>query len=290
MQALRFSSYCHESYLLPALLHQLTMTIGVIISTYNNPKWLEKTIWGYLCQTRMPDEIIIADDGSKPETRTMVMNYADLLPIKYVWHEDNGFRKTKILNEALKIAKSDYLIFTDQDCIPRKDYVATHEHHARPTHFLSGGYFKLPLSISQEIKQEDITSQRVFQINWLRKHRLKLSFKCTKLIQSRWFTKMMNIITPARATWNGMNSSGWRSDILAAKGFDERMQYGGEDRELGERLINAGVKGTQIRYSAIVLHLDHQRPYKNIEAMEKNDEIRQHTRKAHLEKTDYGLK
>ena len=65
----------------------------------------------------------------------------------------------------------------------------------------------------------------------------------------------MNTLTPAKATFNGGNSSGWRSDILDARGFDVRMQYSGEDRELGERLVNAGIRGTQIRYSAIVLHL-----------------------------------
>ncbi|MCI6200920.1 MAG: glycosyltransferase, partial [Paraprevotella sp.] len=43
------------------------MTIGVIISTYNNPRWLEKTLWGYMAQTRKADEIIIADDGSKDD-------------------------------------------------------------------------------------------------------------------------------------------------------------------------------------------------------------------------------
>ena len=60
------------------------MTIGIIISTYNNPKWLEKTLWSYQAQQRPADEIIIADDGSKPETRNMVMRYEDKLPIKYV--------------------------------------------------------------------------------------------------------------------------------------------------------------------------------------------------------------
>lgn len=140
------------------------MTIGVIISTYNNPAWLEKTLWGYMCQLRAADEIIIADDGSKPEARNMVMRYEDKLPIKYVWHEDKGFRKTKILNEALKVAESDYLIFTDQDCVPRNDFIATHEHRARRGHFLSGGYFRLPMSISLTMQQDDITSQRAFQL------------------------------------------------------------------------------------------------------------------------------
>lgn len=83
------------------------MTIGVIISTYNNPAWLEKTLWGYLCQDRMADEIIIADDGSGEETRMLIERYKKLLPIKHVWHEDDGFRKqlfsTRLLWQLLLI-------------------------------------------------------------------------------------------------------------------------------------------------------------------------------------------
>lgn len=266
------------------------MTIGIIISTYNNPVWLEKTLWGYMSQVRPADEIIIADDGSKPETHDMVRNYEDKLPIKYVWHEDKGFRKTKILNAALKAAQSDYLIFTDQDCVPRDDFVAVHERYAKPGHFLSGGHCLLPISISQQVTKEDIVSQRAFRLKWLRQKGYRCYVKSTKLIQSIWFSRLMNILTPARATFNGGNSSCWRRDILAARGFDERMQYGGEDRELGERLVNAGIRGIQIRYSAIVLHLDHKRPYVNVEGLKKNRAIRHQTRKQHLTETSYGLK
>ena len=265
------------------------MTIGVIISTYNNPRWLEKSLWGYMNQTRMPHEIIIADDGSGPDTRELVMSYAQQLPLRHVWHPDDGFRKTQILNKALQVAQSDYLIFTDQDCIPRADFVATHERHARQGHFLSGGYFKLPMPISELIDRDHITSGEAFKLEWLRKHGLELSFKCTKLVQKPWFSAMMNAITPAKATWNGMNSSGWRTDIIAARGFDERMRYGGEDRELGERLVNAGIKGVQIRYSAITLHLDHDRPYVDQQAIEANNAIRRHTREHRLTRTEHGL-
>lgn len=69
-------------------------TIGVIISTYNNPKWLEKTLWGYMCQSRPADEIIVADDGSGPETKALIEAYMGKLPLSHVWHEDKGFRKT----------------------------------------------------------------------------------------------------------------------------------------------------------------------------------------------------
>lgn len=265
------------------------MTIGVIISTYNNPQWLEKTLWGYMRQSRPADEIIIADDGSNDHTRQMLRQYEHILPIKHVWHEDLGFRKTIILNEALRLAHSEYLVFTDQDCIPRMDFLAVHESYATKQRFLSGGYFKLPLAISKLISRDDIIAQRAFQLKWLRQHGLKLNFKCSKLIQNNVFTHAMNLITPAKATWNGMNSSGWRDDLLAANGFDERMQYGGEDRELGERLENAGIKGRQIRYSAITIHLDHTRPYINQDAIELNKAIRRQTWLQHATQTDFGL-
>ena len=100
----------------------------------------------------------------------------------------------------------------------------------------------------------------------------------------------MNFITPTNASWNGMNSSTWRKELLEVCGFDERMAYGGEDRELGERLVNNGLKGKQIRYSAITLHLDHSRPYVNEAAWRLNNSIRKETRKGHLTKTSHGIK
>lgn len=265
-------------------------TIGVIISTYNNPKWLEKTLWGYIFQKRKADEIIIADDGSGEETRQLIERYKSFLPIKHVWHEDRGFRKTTILNKAIVASTADYLVFTDQDCVPRYDFLETHDKHAERDCFLSGGYFKLPMSISQSLGYEDIESKRAFQLSWLRENGLPWTFKCTKLIQNPVFGRIMNVITPTKATWNGMNSSGWREDILRVNGFDERMQYGGEDREMGERLFNLGIRSKQIRYSAIVLHLDHGRPYVNDEAWRINNEIRKKTKENHAVWTQYGIK
>lgn len=266
------------------------MRIAVIISTYNNPQWLEKTLWGYMAQTRKADEIIIADDGSRPDTAQMLQGYKDALPLKHVWQEDMGFRKTRILNIALRQVTADYVVFTDQDCVPRPDFLAIHERYARPGRFLSGGYFKLPMSISRLISRDDILSGRAFSYAWLKAQGLRWSWKCTKLTCSHGIrSRLLNTLTPTHATWNGMNSSTWLSDLLAAKGFDERMQYGGEDRELGERLVNAGMKGVQIRYSAITLHLDHNRPYVNEEAWKRNNEIRKETRLTRRSVTEHGL-
>ena len=263
---------------------------GVVISTYNNPGWLQKVLWGYLCQSVIPDEIIIADDGSGEETRILINSFNDKLPIKHVWHPDNGFQKCRILNLAILEAKSDYLIFTDQDCIPRFDFVETHLKYARKGYFLSGGYVRLPMDLSKAITEKDISSQNAFSLKWLVKNGLPLSFKCTKLFKNKLFTQFMNAITPTRATWNGCNASGWRSDMLTINGFNELMQYGGQDREFGERLFNLGLKSKQIRYSAILLHLDHSRPYKTAESVARNIAIRKKTRREKIIETPLGIK
>lgn len=264
-------------------------SIGVIISTYNNPRWLEKTLWGYLYQTHKPDEILIADDGSGEETRRVIESFKGKLPIKHLWHEDQGFRKTRILNIALLEARADYLIFTDQDCIPRRDFVEVHRRHAKKGQFLSAGYFRLPMGISAFLGKEDISTGRAFSLTWLRSKELPLSVKSMKLTRYRLLASTMNKITTARSTWNGMNVSGWREDLLAVNGFNEEMRYGGEDRELGIRMRNYGIKSRQIRFSAIVLHLDHKRPYKNQEDWGKNLRIIQETKKTRRIKTLFGL-
>lgn len=264
--------------------------IGVIISTYNNPKWLEKTLWGYLYQTRKADEIVIADDGSKDDTRQLIARFTELLPIKHVWHEDRGFQKTAILNKALSIATADYLVFTDQDCIPREDFLETHVRYAAQGYFLSGGYFKLPMPVSEVITEADVKSGKAFQLEWLHQRGLKYNFKCTKLFRSKLYAALLNTITPARASWNGCNASGWRADMIKINGFNENMRYGGEDREFGERLVNLGIKAKQLRYSAIVLHLDHARPYKTAEAIAANKAIRRNTRRQHIVETPYGIR
>lgn len=264
-------------------------SIGVVISTYNNPKWLEKTLWGYLYQTCKADEIIIADDGSRDDTRALIDSFKDVLPIRHVWHEDRGFQKSRILNSALLEAKADYLIFTDQDCIPRCDFIETHRRYAEKGVFLSGGYFKLPMDLSLSVSREDVSTGRAFSLKWLMGRGLKCNFKCTKLFGNGTFARIMNAVTPARATWNGCNSSGWRKDLLAVNGFNEEMHYGGQDRELGLRMVNMGIRPRQIRYSAIVLHLDHKRPYKTRESMEKNRAIMRNTQKTGVVSTPYGI-
>lgn len=265
--------------------------ISVILSTYNQPDWLQKVLWGYAVQNFTDFEVVIADDGSTAATAALIKSMQPGLPfsLQHVWHEDNGFQKTIILNKAITASKAPYLLFSDGDCIPRSDFVRVHAKHKEQGYFLSGGYFKLPMDISNSISKEDIENQNCFDVNWLKKRGLKASFKNNKLTYSPFKQKLLNWITPTEATWNGHNSSGFKADIVAANGFDQRMQYGGEDRELGERLFNAGIKAKQLRYTAICVHLDHPRGYVKPEMLTKNAAIRKETKTQKLTRTPYGL-
>ena len=269
----------------------MSFETAIIISTYNQPEWLRKVLIGYEEQSFKNFEIIIADDGSTTETEAVVKQFKEVstLTISHIWQEDKGFRKTKILNKALQKTQAPYVIFTDGDCIPRADFVATHIKLKKVKHFLSGGYFKLSKNISVAISDDDIRTQRCFDKVWLLNKGLKNNFKTNKLTASGFKERFLNRITPTKATFDGMNVSVWKNDIIKVNGFDERMEYGGEDRELGERLMNRGIKPIQIRYSAICLHLDHERSYANETALKKNKTIRKETKKNKSIWTDFGL-
>jgi len=265
---------------------------SLIISTYNQPKWLEKVLWSYENQIEKDFEIIIADDGSTNETKAVIQQFVDntSLKIKHFWHEDNGFQKTVILNKAIKEATSDYLIFTDGDCIARNDFVSTHLKLRKENYALSGGTIRLTEQVSKDIDEDEIKTNICFNKDWLLAKGQPKSFKLNKLTKSDFKASFLNTFTPTKATFDGGNVSAWKSNVLAVNGFDERMQYGGEDRELGERMMNNGVKFLQVRYSVITLHLFHKRPYKNIDSLEKNKQLRRATQKNKNCYTYYGIK
>ena len=252
------------------------MKLSVLITTFNSEEWLKKVLVGYSLQTAQDFEVVIADDGSTDKTKQVIASFQGKFkfPIVHVWQEDNGFQKCKILNKAILKTNSDYLLFTDGDCIPRKDFVAQHLKYKEKGYFLSGGYFKLPMETSNKITLEDIQNQNCFTISWLIKNGVKKSFKLSKLTKTSFFFFLMNWLTPTKKTFNGHNTSCFKKDLLAVNGFNEAMQYGGLDRELGERLFNYGILAKQIRYSAVCLHLDHKRGYFNQEEWNKNLALR----------------
>ncbi len=267
------------------------MKTSVIFTTYNSPAWLEKVLWGFFAQTHRDFDIVIADDGSRDETRQLIerMSASSPVPIRHVWQPDDGFQKSRILNKAIAASTGDYLIFTDGDCIPREDFVAEHLRHAEDGCYLSGGYFKLPLDISKAITQEDVTSRRAFTPDWLRQNGMDMGIlKALKLTMRGPLGDLLNHL-PVKASWNGHNSSCHKKWAIAVNGFDENMQYGGQDAEFGRRLRHLGVKAKRIRYSTICVHLEHGHGYVTPEMKANSARIRENTIKHRLTRAAVGL-
>lgn len=256
------------------------MKTSVIFTTYNSPAWLEKVLWGFFEQSVKDFEIVVADDGSREETRELVdrMRASSPIPIQHVWQKDEGFQKCRILNKAIVAAQGEYLIFTDGDCIPRADFVEQHLRLSKHGTYLSGGYFLLPRDISTAITHEDIVAQRPFDLQWLRQRGLRRSIKDWKLLARGAWADVLNTLSPARVTWNGHSASCHKEVAIAVNGFEETMQYGGQDCEFGDRLLHFGVKPKRIRYSAICVHLDHERGYVSEDMLANSHRIRAHTK------------
>jgi glycosyltransferase involved in cell wall biosynthesis len=248
------------------------MRVSVVLSTYNRPRDLERVLWGYAVQSDRDFQLVLADDGSGPETAALMerMRRETGLHLLHVWHEDRGFRKTEILNRAIAASDGDYLVFSDGDCIPRRDLVAVHRALAAPGRYVAGGYLKLPAAVSERVTVDDVVSGRVSDLGWLREIGWRPGRRALRLTGSRRIGRIFDALTPTRTEFHGNNASAWRADLERVNGFEGEMGYGGLDKALGYRLRNAGVRGVQARHRAVCLHLHHERPYRDPEMLRRN--------------------
>ena len=104
------------------------MLISVVVTTYNRPDALRAVLAGLAAQTDHGFEVLVADDGSRDDTRQLVERTAAAfpVPVAHVWQEDEGFRAGAARNRAAAVARGEYLVFLDGDCVPRPDFVAQH--------------------------------------------------------------------------------------------------------------------------------------------------------------------
>lgn len=144
------------------------------------------------------------------------------------------------------------------------------------------------MELSHRLTREDIQQRRATDYAWLAAHGLERHTLKLR-VQRPWLSSLLNKLTPVKPRFHGHNASAWKDDVIRVNGWDERMQYGGQDLELGERLNNLGIRGKTIRYSAICVHLEHKRGYYQPGMREKNNAIRVNTRQQRLSWTPHGI-
>lgn len=235
------------------------MKIAVIVTTYNRPDALEAVLNGFRAQSDRDFEMLVADDGSTADTGDLIRSYARTagFPLHHVWQEDLGFRPGAARNRALAQTASDYVIFTDGDCVPARDFIHGHRHLAQPGFFLGGNRILLTGPFTTRVLREKLPIQDwgigQWLLAWLRRDVNRL-LPLLRLPDGDFRTRHAR-------QWEGVktcNLSAWRADLVRVNGFDEAYSgWGLEDSDLVIRLINAGVRFKSARFATPLFHLWH---------------------------------
>lgn len=234
------------------------MKVSLIISTYNRPDALRLCLLSVLAQKRLPDEIIVGDDGSGAPTRELIRSMQKLSPVPliHVWHEDKGFRLAAMRNKSVARAKGDYIVEIDGDLILHPNFIKDHENFARQGCYLKGGRTNLGKELTERLCREGrLRHITPFTKGIESKPENALRFPLLgKFLAGRYRKK--------RGMFLGCNMSFFRDDFLAVNGYDEFFEgWGGEDGDFARRLRLHGLKKRHLKFVGLVSHLWHEDKY-----------------------------
>uniref|UniRef100_UPI0040579B0B glycosyltransferase family 2 protein n=1 Tax=Candidatus Electrothrix sp. TaxID=2170559 RepID=UPI0040579B0B len=229
------------------------MKVSLIITTYNWKDALELSLLSGLQQTTKPMEIIVADDGSRPDTRKMIARVAaqSSLPVIHSWQEDKGFQLSASRNKAIAKTNGEYIVLIDGDIVMEKHFIADHLSFAQPGYFVQGTRVLLKEELSQEVLMRKKMPET------LCKQSVENRKNCLRsVLLSRLFSFKNHGMNGVRTC----NFAFWRKDALAVNGFNEEfIGWGREDSEFTARLLNYGLIRKNVKFKALAYHLYHPR-------------------------------
>jgi glycosyltransferase involved in cell wall biosynthesis len=226
-----------------------TFLISVIITTYNREDALDAALRALAAQSDRNFEIVIADDGSGPDTARLVESWKPrlFLQLKHVRHEHRGIRASE---GAL-------CIFLDGDCLARPDFIATHRRLYEPGWFVIGNRILLSRELAAAILAQGL-APHMWTFGTLVRHRVSGGI-------NRLLPAVHLPLGPLRKlqkeSWRGAQTCNFavaRSDLDRVDGFDNTfVGWGYEDSDLAIRLMRAGVRRKDGRFATGVFHLWH---------------------------------
>ena len=232
--------------------------VSVIVAVYNKPDFLEMVFLSLQNQTLKGFEIVVADDGSGPEIREIIDHYAPsfIFPIRHVWHEDKGFRKTIIANKAIGEATAPYLVFIDGDCVLHHRFLESHFRHRKNHTVLAGRRVMLDKDITDRLTKEDIATGRIERPRVWWRHCLVAADRKHGLFVPGLFG--LENLLKRNYSFYGSNFSAFKKDLVAVNGYDQRIIGRGiEDDNLRERLKLNSITIRSVTREALQYHLYH---------------------------------
>lgn len=236
------------------------MRASVIIATYNQARELGMALSALAGQTRAPEEVLVADDGSTEETRLVVQSWKDRLPfpVEHVWQEDRGYRKSAIINEAVRRSTGDQLIFIDGDSFPHRRWVEDHMAAADGRRILCGRRVKLGPRISGTLTP-GLIGEGSFGLSHVPLLTSALTGDTKRILLGVRLPQLVaRVFHPRPRKLMGVNFSMPREAFFEVNGYDEKWTfYGREDRDLELRLLRAGRPFYPLLNRAVVYHVYH---------------------------------
>jgi len=227
--------------------------IALVVTTWERPDALECVLRSACGQSRPPDELIVADDGSGPATRELVAGWAHRakFPVLHAWQPRAGWRACRARNLAVSRAEADYVVAVDGDMLLDRNFLADHEYAARPGCWVQG--CRLPLGPAATLRclaqagPGFVPRPRDTDLR-----HLPQAIRLPRL--SRLFTLAANAFVAVK----GCNQGFWRDDLVRVNGWDEAFAgWGPEDKELCARLTHAGLRRRTLLFAGLAWHLHH---------------------------------
>ncbi|HNV84232.1 MAG TPA: glycosyltransferase family 2 protein [Arenimonas sp.] len=229
------------------------MKVSIIVTTYNWESALESVLESIALQTRLPDEVIVADDGSTIATKNLIQQIAKNYPVslKHSWQEDDGFRLSRSRNLAIAMSQGEYIIIIDGDMVLDTQFVADHLRAAKTGFMVQGSrILTLPSFDAKKLLHENKKLHFFSRGIDRRRHTLRMPKIANLLLKLSEGKKRDGV--------KGCNQGWWRTDLIALNGFDERfIGWGREDDDILARAFRLGLKRRDLRFSGLAAHIYH---------------------------------
>jgi len=240
-------------------------TVSVIVAIYSDLEALSLIIDSLLSQTHLPDEIIVTEDAEHPYIKAYIeqLNNPKIIHLS---QKDDGWNKERALNNAIKAATSEYLIFIDGDCVPYTTFVAAHLQLSEPKTALCGRRTEPGAAFSQKLRDGSM-SVEAFQDDYMKNYFALGRDDIRHYDEGLYFApnsalfSLIHKFSRKNSHIVGCNWSCFKKDLEMINGFDEdfTLPTTGEDTDVERRLRHFGVKMKSCRNAANVIHLYHEK-------------------------------
>lgn len=235
--------------------------VSVVVSTYEWPEALDAVLHGLASQSDGSFDVVVADDGSTEETASVVAGWQPVLGerLTHAWQPDDGFRLAGVRNLGGAVARGNYLVFIDGDCIPRRHFVAAIRRGALPGWFLAGSRLQLGERLSAAVLRDRLPVGSWSAATLVRRGGRDVQGwrRLTPRDRRRAWRPELPDFAPHGNEF-GFCTGVARANFEAVNGFDTRfVGWGDQDVDLAVRLRRSGLRCGYAGPRSVMLHLWH---------------------------------